>query len=89
MVWKVGVERMGKKLLNALFKTILSFAVLHLLILVIAAIKNKDLSLLNIFNILQIHLLLPSLASDIIAGVVLVIAVYGLFLIWPKGSRSE
>ncbi len=72
-----------KKLLNALFKAILFWAVLHLLILVLIAIKNRDISVLNIFHILQVNLLFPfpadGLLSNIVSPVVLA-AVYALFL---------
>ncbi|GEM_PF-6867179 len=61
-----------KKLLNALSKAILFWAALHFLISVIAAVKNRNIAFLNIFNIIQTYFLftLPFPIDTLIGNIV-------------------
>ncbi|OGK13868.1 hypothetical protein A3H80_01955 [Candidatus Roizmanbacteria bacterium RIFCSPLOWO2_02_FULL_37_19] len=52
----------NKYILTA-FKALLFFAFIHILFVILYAIKMKDIEALNIFNILQFNLLFPQLVG--------------------------
>ena len=68
---------MKSKYLDALKKTILLYAILHLIILLGYAIYSNNFKLLNLFNILDLELFFPNIlngfVSDIFSLVVLII----------------
>jgi len=75
---------MKSKYLDALKKTILLYAILHLIILLGYAIYSNNFKLLNLFNILDLELFFPNIlngfVSDIFSLVVLII-IYIIFLL--------
>lgn len=82
--------KVNSRFLLAAKKTILLGASLHLSVLAIYAILNTDLSLLNIFNILDLSLFFPSLSmgtGPFILSYLLLLGVFGCFLILDKKSK--
>jgi len=83
-----------KKLVNnnyidALLKTILFSAITHLIILYTKAFVSKDKELINIFNILDLELIWPSLienSTSFILSYLFIGVVYCIFLFWKKSS---
>ena len=55
---------MNKKLINALKNTILTFAILHLILLFVYSPFNNQLDKLNIFQIVGLDLFFPGLAGN-------------------------
>ncbi|MBR9699351.1 hypothetical protein GOV09_02755 [Candidatus Woesearchaeota archaeon] len=72
--------------LDTILKVIVVSAIVHIIILIISAIKERSLTSLNYFNILDIHLLYPAITTSSIAGwlallvpIILYIVIYTTF----------
>ena len=74
---------MKTKYIKALKKTILFYAILHLIILLGYSVYTNNFKLLNLFNILDLELFFPNIPngfmSDIFSVLILVI-IYIIFL---------
>jgi len=74
---------MKTKYIKALKKTILFYAISHLIILLGYSVYTNNFKLLNLFNILDLELLFPNILngfmSDIFSVLILVI-IYIIFL---------
>ena len=85
------------RLLDAVVKTLLCFVVVHLTVVLIAALKNGSFSALNVFTILDLDRLWPSLGSgfdnqllSVFAGILLFAFVFRfLTKRSPPGSTEE
>jgi hypothetical protein len=85
---------LSSRFVDALAKTILFFASVHLLILAIVAIRG-DISVLNVFNILSLNLFLPGLGEGLVNFLLsycVVLGVYALayrYLARPAGNSGR
>jgi len=71
------------KYLDSLLKLMLLSAIIHVVILLIYSITNLNSDKLNFFNIVGIDLLIPALGSgtlNLFIGIIVMLALYILFL---------
>jgi len=76
-----------KRILRALFKTMLFFAFMHLIMQSVMLIVTGDLSHLNIFVISGLYQYVPGIEKGVISFIVslgIMLAVYSLFYIRRK-----
>ncbi len=66
---------------DALKKTILLSATIHLTLLVMYAIWNLDVSYINYFNMLDLEVLFPDLIKGTLSQVLAAIVMVGIFFI--------
>ena len=72
-----------KKILKSFLSFFLLSALIHIVILVISAIKNGDVKYLNYFKIIGLEEFWPKIShtnlSDLISGIVMIIIVFSFF----------
>ena len=77
--------------LDALLKLILFSALVHIFILVIHAVREKDVSILNYFNILDMDFFFPGIADGVLSNVLSVgvmVVIFGLFFWFTRGKAG-
>lgn len=85
-MYRISKHRIG----DAAAKSILLYAVLHILILFVHGVRTGDFSVLNVFNILEVNLLFPLRLEEGLSGflsVLVLIAVY--VLVFTFFTRKE
>ena len=73
-------------------RTILCFAVFHLIYLIIAAVAMGDWTLISLFSILDLSLVLPSAGStgiEFLAGLAIIAVTYGICYKITKRDASS
>lgn len=73
---------MKSKYIKALKKSILFYAITHLIILFGYAIYTSNLKLLNLFNILDLELVFPNIVNGLISDILSVIALIIIYIIF-------
>jgi len=72
-----------KKILKSFLSFFLLSALVHIVILIISAIKNGDVKYLNYFRIIGLEEFWPKISntnlSDLISGIVMIIIVFSFF----------
>lgn len=76
-----------QKLLVAIRNTILFSAITHLIILAIVAIKDRDGTILNYFNILDLDFVWPAIHLGMLSQLLSVLTVLGLIIFFYLRSR--
>ncbi len=79
----------SNKYLDAVLKTIICWAIIHLSIVVLAAYRYGNLDIINAFNISGLSYLFPNLANGLanfLVSLVVVAASYGIVFFLNRGS---
>lgn len=68
-----------KRLVSSVRRTILFFAIVHIAILIIYAISNAKVEVLNIFNILNLNFFVGNIGYGMLSQVISILLVAGVF----------
>jgi len=78
--------------LDALLKLILFSALVHIVILVIHAVRERDFSVMNYFNILDLDFFFPGIEEGVLSNVlsvVVMVVIYGVMFWFGRGGTGE
>lgn len=81
MIIKIMMKIAKNRYLDALLKLILLSAIVHLVLLAILVFINKDITILNYFNVIDLDLFFPNIAHGILSQVLSAAAMAVLYLI--------
>ena len=76
--------------LDTLLKLILLSALVHIVILVIHAVRERDFSVMNYFNILDLDFFFSGIAKGVLSNVlsvVVMVVIFGLFFWFTRGKE--
>jgi len=86
----------GWSFLDAAKKFILFVACIHLAIIIVYAVMYQDITILNVFNIMDLDLFFPDIFDGLWSQMLSVVTMTGLFCVFfifftkkPKGMESE